>query len=70
MMGAAMLKRHRFVQSFWALYRLVVSSITFVRHLRGGVRPSPCCLPINGNCVPCKGTHSILLLIIVFPKRK
>ena len=29
MMGAAMLKRHRFVQSLWALYRLVVSSITW-----------------------------------------
>ena len=28
MMGAAMLKRHQFVQSLWALYRLVVSSIT------------------------------------------
>ena len=28
MMGAAMLKRHRFVWSLWALYRLVVSSIT------------------------------------------
>ena len=27
MMGAAMLKRHQFVQSLWALYRLVVSSI-------------------------------------------
>ena len=27
MMGAAMLKRHQFVRSFWALYRLVVSSI-------------------------------------------
>ena len=36
MMGAAMLKRHRFVQSLWALYRLVVSSITFVRHLYVG----------------------------------
>ena len=33
MMGAAMLKRHRFVWSLWALYRLVVSSITFVCHL-------------------------------------
>ena len=29
MMGAAMLKRHQFVQSLWALYRLVVSSITW-----------------------------------------
>ena len=36
MMGAAMLKRHRFVHFFWALYRLVVSSITFVRHLYVG----------------------------------
>ena len=36
MMGAAMLKRHRFVRSLWALYRLVVSSITFVRHLYVG----------------------------------
>ena len=36
MMGAAMLKCHRFVQSLWALYRLVVSSITFVRHLYVG----------------------------------
>ena len=36
MMGAAMLKRHQFVQSLWALYRLVVSSITFVRHLYVG----------------------------------
>ena len=27
MMGAAMLKRHQFVRSLWALYRLVVSSI-------------------------------------------
>ena len=36
MMGAAMLKRHRFVQSLWALYRLVVSSITFVHHLYVG----------------------------------
>ena len=36
MMGAAMLKHHRFVQSLWALYRLVVSSITFVRHLYVG----------------------------------
>ena len=35
-MGAAMLKRHRFVQSLWALYRLVVSYITFVRHLYVG----------------------------------
>ena len=26
-MGAAMLKRHQFVRSLWALYRLVVSSI-------------------------------------------
>ena len=33
MMGAAMLKRPRFVRSLWPLYRLVVSSITFVRHL-------------------------------------
>ena len=33
MMGAAMLKRHQFVWSLWALYRLVVSSITFVCHL-------------------------------------
>ena len=29
MMGAATLKRHRFVRSLWALYRLVVSSITW-----------------------------------------
>ena len=29
MMGAAMLKRHQFVWSLWALYRLVVSSITW-----------------------------------------
>ena len=29
MMGAAMLKRHQFVQPLWALYRLVVSSITW-----------------------------------------
>ena len=36
MMGAAMLKRHQFVWSLWALYRLVVSSITFVRHLYVG----------------------------------
>ena len=36
MMGAAMLKSHQFVQSLWALYRLVVSSITFVRLVRGG----------------------------------
>ena len=36
MMGAAMLTRHRFVRSLWALYRLVVSSITFVRHLYVG----------------------------------
>ena len=28
-MGAAMLKSHQFVQSLWALYRLVVSSITW-----------------------------------------
>ena len=35
MMGTAMLKRHRFVWSLWALYRLVVSS-TFVRHLYVG----------------------------------
>ena len=27
MMGAAMLKGHQFVQSLWALYRLLVSSI-------------------------------------------
>ena len=33
MMGAAMLKHHQFVRSLWALYRLVVSSITFVRHM-------------------------------------
>ena len=33
MMGAAVLKHHKFVWSLWALYRLVVSSITFVRHL-------------------------------------
>ena len=36
MMGAAMLKRHRFVWSLWALYRLVVSFITFVHHLYVG----------------------------------
>ena len=36
MMGAAMLKCHRFVRSLRALYRLVVSSITFVRHLYVG----------------------------------
>ena len=36
MKGAAMLKRHQFVRSLWALYRLVVSSITFVRHLYVG----------------------------------
>ena len=36
MMGAAMLKHHQFVWSLWALYRLVVSSITFVRHLYVG----------------------------------
>ena len=35
-MGAAMLKRHQFVWSIWALYRLVVSSITFVCHLYVG----------------------------------
>ena len=29
MMGAAMLKRHQFVWSRWALYRLVVSTITW-----------------------------------------
>ena len=29
MMGAAMLKHHQFVWSLWALYRLVVSSITW-----------------------------------------
>ena len=29
MMGAAMLKRHQFVRALWALYRLVVSSITW-----------------------------------------
>ena len=29
MMGAAMLKCHKFVRSLWALYRLVVSSITW-----------------------------------------
>ena len=36
MMGKAMLKCHRFVQSLWALHRLVVSSITFVHHLYVG----------------------------------
>ena len=36
MMGAAMLNHHRFVRSLWALYRLVVSSITFVCHLYVG----------------------------------
>ena len=36
MMGAAMLKRHQFVWSLWALYRLVMSSISFVRHLYMG----------------------------------
>ena len=36
MMGAAVLKHHQFVWSLWALYRLVVSSITFVRHLYVG----------------------------------
>ena len=36
MMGAAMLKHHQFVGSLCALYRLVVSSITFVRHLYVG----------------------------------
>ena len=36
MMGAAMLKRHRFVWSLWALCRLVVSSITFAHHLYMG----------------------------------
>ena len=36
MMGAAMLKRHRFVWSLRVLYRLVVSSITFLRHLYVG----------------------------------
>ena len=35
MMGAAMWK-HQFARSLWALYRLVVSSITFVRHLYVG----------------------------------
>ena len=29
MMGAAMLRHHQFVWSLWALYRLVVSSITW-----------------------------------------
>ena len=29
MMGAAMLKHHQFVRSLWALYRLVVPSITW-----------------------------------------
>ena len=37
MMGTAMLKHHQFVWSLWVLYRLVVSSITFVRHLYVGV---------------------------------
>ena len=42
MMGAAMLKRHRFVRS------VVVSSITFVRHLYvGGVRRSPCLIVLR-----------------------
>ena len=41
MMGAAMLKCHRYVQSLWALYRLVVSSITFVRLVRGGSQAQP-----------------------------
>ena len=36
MMGTAMLKCHQFVWSLWALYRLVVSSITFVCHLYVG----------------------------------
>ena len=42
MMGEAMLKRHQFVWSLWALYRLVVSSITW------GVRRSPCYVPNLG----------------------
>ena len=42
MMGAAMLKRHQFVRSLWALYRLVVSSITW------GSQAQPLCVHKNG----------------------
>ena len=47
MMGAAMLKRHRFVWSLWALYRLVVSSITFVRCLYVGSQAQPLYLKLK-----------------------
>ena len=41
MMGAAMLKRHQFVQSLWALYRLVVSSITLFATCMWGSQAQP-----------------------------
>ena len=41
MMGAAMLKCHRFVQSLWALYRLVVSSITLAEMCTQGSQAQP-----------------------------
>ena len=61
MMGAAMLKRHRFVQSLWALYRLVVSSITFAHLVRGG-RRSPCYVVKVKTCRQLKDADGIFQL--------
>ena len=52
MMGAAMLKHHQFVQSLWALYRLVVSSITFVCHLYVGESGAALVKCNNYGCQP------------------
>ena len=53
MMGAAMLKCHRFVLSLWALYRLVVTSITFVCHLYVGESGAALVEYINTYCGYC-----------------
>ena len=70
MMGAAMLKRHQFVQSLWALYRLMVSSIMWGSQVqplfnhtkttmknRGG-KPLT---HINRNSLSCKSPWGILM---------
>ena len=75
MMGAAMLKRHQFVLSLWALYRLVVSSITFVRHLyvgESGAALVPYQLNISvrhdsHTVNNCQSTVLASLIFIMFP---
>ena len=55
-MGAAMLKRYQFVWSLWALYRLVVSSITW------GSQAQP--LFSFNNTPDTLGTESVLYLAL------